>query len=141
MPEVQFPMVGIAFERESIPIDTLTPTMVPDEKWRLVDSNGHGHFWEGEELPTLEWVVTGTGWVGDEYDGSEYEICEYRCRLCAEVVEPRRRPEYGPKFIPGLATFTVTINDEEFLLTDRQYADSVERWAEELRKVAAMREP
>lgn len=142
MPAVHYPMVGIEFEREAIPVvDTLHPAKVPDEKWRFVDSNGHGHFWEGDKLPTLEWVVTGKEWVGDEYGGEEYDVGEYRCRLCAEVVEPKKRVEYGPKFIPGLATFTVTINDERFVLREDQYAKSVEQWAKALRKIAAMREP
>jgi len=141
MPAVHYPMVGIEFEHESIPVDTLHPSKVPDEKWRFVDANGHGHFWEGKNLPTLEWVVTGTRWVGDEYETTEYEVGEYRCRLCAEVVEPKKRVEYGPKFISGMATFTVTINDERFVLSEDQYADSVEHWAKGLREIAAGREP
>jgi len=128
------PMISIEFHREEIPVETMHPEMVPDEKWRFVDANGHGHFWEGEDLPTLEWVVTGAEWYGDEYESWEVEIGEYRCRLCGEVIEPKRLAKYGPKFLPGLATFTVSINGESFILTEEGYAQSVEKWAKILRK-------
>jgi hypothetical protein len=142
MPKVaRDPMVSISFERESIPVDTMRPSKVPDEKWRFVDANGHGHFWDGDKLPTLEWVVTGTEVVGDEYESEEYEVGEYRCRLCAEVVEPKKREEYGPTHIPGLATITVEIDGDRFVLTEEMYAASIERWAEALREIAAKRGP
>jgi len=131
----RFPLVSVAFEREVIPIETMMPAKVPDEKWRYVDKQGHGHFWKSTKLPTLEWIVTGTEWVGDEYGEDEYEIGEYRCRLCAEVVEPARRSEYGPRTIHGLGRFTVTIDGEEFLLTEDEYAQSVDTWKQSLRKI------
>lgn len=136
MPIVQYPMLSIDFEREYLSVETLTPTQVPDEKWRHVDLQGHGHFWQGEELPTLEWVVTGTRWVGDEYDAIEIEVGEHRCRLCAEVMEPKKRAEYSPRSVAGLVTFTITINDESFRLSEDQYAAAVDQWLQFLRESA-----
>jgi hypothetical protein len=135
MPAVHYPMVSITVEREEIPVETMNPTKVADEKWRFVDKEGHGHFWEGETLPTLEWVATGKQWVGDEFDGEEYEVGEYRCRLCGEVVEPRKRVEYGPRSIPGPASFTVEISGERFSLTEQMYSASIERWVTALREI------
>lgn len=136
---LQLPLISIEVEREEIPVQNLSPRWVPDEKWRYVDKQGHGHFYEGEELPTLEWVVTGTQWVGDEYGGDEYEVGEWRCRLCGEVIKPAERAEYGPPSIPGLTTFYVTINNETFPLTPEEYAHSVESWADALRQERATR--
>ena len=140
MPAVaRYPMISIEFQREEIPARTIHPDMVPDDKWRYVDKEGHGHFWDGKKVPTLEWIVTGTEWVGDDYGGDEVEIGEHRCRLCGEVVEPKRKAVYGPGFIPGLATFIVSIDGETFTLTEEQYAESVGEWAKALRKAATMR--
>jgi len=130
---VSFPMISVEVNREEIPVEMMSPEQVPDEKWRYVDKKGHGHFWEGEKLPTLEWVVTGTKWVGDEYDASEIEVGEHRCKQCAEVVKPKRRAECGPSHIPGPMIITVIIDGETFRLDLEQYAKSVESWAVALR--------
>lgn len=129
----RLPLISIEMQREEIPVATMSPRQVPDEKWRYVDKQGHGHFWKGEELPTLAWVVTGTRWAGDEYESYEYEVGEWRCRYCEEVVVPGKRSEYGPSSIPGPTTYLITINDETFSVTPEEYARSVERWAEALR--------
>lgn len=125
---VHYPMISIQFDREQIPVETFSPSMVPDEKWSYIDKQGHAHLWDGDKLPTLTWVVTGTEWIGDEYDASEIEVGEYRCRHCSEVVEPQRRADYGPRHVTGLATFAVTIDREKFVLTEAQYAASVLAW-------------
>lgn len=130
-----FPSFSVEINREEIAVDTMIPTKVPDEKWRYVDMNGHGHFWQGDKLPTLEWVVTGTEWVGDEYGGEEYDVGEYRCLLCAEVVEPGRRVTYEPTSIPGPTQVTVTISDESFTVTTDEYAASLIAWREALRGI------
>ena len=136
MPAVaRFPLLSISFEREEIPVGSLTPSRVPNEKWRFVDSQGHGHFWTGKLLPTLKWVVTGTKWVGDDFEHEEIEIGEWRCSQCEEVVEPGMRVDFSPRSVPGLVTFTVTIGSESFVLTEEQYAKSVEAWAEALREM------
>lgn len=132
---VSYPMINIQFEREEVPVDTFMPSRVPDENWRFVDAGGHGHFWDGDKLPTLEWVVTGTEWIGDGFDAHEEEVGEYRCKLCAEVVNPKRRISYDPRVIPGPARLTVTIGDERFELTEQMYAASVDRWLEALREI------
>lgn len=131
----QFPLFSVEINREAIPVETLLPSKVPDEKWKHVDSHGHGHFWSGEELPTLKWVVTGTEWYGDEYESFEEEIGEYHCRQCGEIVEPGRRTEYSSRIVLGLARITVTIDGEKFSLNEDEYARSIEAWAESLRGI------
>lgn len=123
----------IQFEREEIPVQSMSPKMVPDPGWKYMDKKGHGHFWKGKNLPTLEWIVTGTQWVGDEYDAYEYEIGEYRCRLCGEVIKPGERPA-TPKPVLGPATYTLTIDGEAFVLSDQQYYDALKELVKILRK-------
>lgn len=129
-----FPRFSVEFQREELPVETLSPSRERDQDWRYVDKEGHGHFWEGSELPTLEWIVTGTRWVGDEYDASEVVEGEYRCPLCREVVEPGWKLSYGPRHVPGPTTVTITIEDEKFYLRPEGYAKAIEKWAEFLRK-------
>lgn len=131
------PQFNVNVSRDPVPTRTITPTSVPDEKWRHVDSHGHGHFWDGDALPTLNWVVTGTEWVGDDYDGETVEVGEHRCAICDEVVEPQRRTKnvrseivYGPRI------FLVSFEDEHFRLSEKQYAECVEAWNEATRKIA-----
>ena len=136
----QLPLISVMIEREDIPVDTIHPQKVPDEKWRFVDAAGHGHFWEtGEEktfwLPTLEWVVTGTEWVGEGSDAEEIKVGEYRCKTCGEVIEPKHRTYYGPRTIPGLETFHVrlmtkgAISAKTYVMTRTQYAEAIDAWA------------
>lgn len=130
-----FPRFSVEIKREQIPVHSMHPTTkVPDEKWRFVDKAGHGHFWDGKDLPTLVWVVTGKQWVGDEYDGEEYDVGEWRCKLCDEVVEPKKKAVYAPQFVDGPTTFLVTVENETFYLTPEQYANSLKGWAREMRK-------
>ena len=124
----------IQFDQEEIPMQTMSPQMVPDPDWKYIDKKGHGHFWKGKDLPTLKWVVTGTQWVGDEYDSYEYEVGEHRCRLCGEKVEPKKKASY-PKPLLGPATYTLTIDGEAFVLSDQQYYDALKKLAKILRKV------
>jgi len=136
-----YPKFSVSVNREQMPTEVLGEMVkVPDEKWRYVDLNGHGHFWSTGELPTLEWVVTGKHWVGDEYDGQEYDVGEWRCRLCTEVIEPGYRLEQ-PRPIFGLTTVTVEFlsetapnGREEFVLTVDQYAESLLVWQESLKE-------
>jgi hypothetical protein len=95
-------------EREIVEVNTMSPRRVPDPKWKHVDGGGHAHVWVGETIPTVEWVVTGTEWVGDEYDACEIDVGEYRCRKCGELVEPKRIVTYEPHFLPGLLRITIT---------------------------------
>lgn len=131
-----FPSFSVEIQREEIPVSTMYPEMVPDTAWRYVDKKGHGHFWaEGKtgKLPTLHWVVTGKRWVGDEYDGDEYEMGEWRCRLCDEVVEPKKTAKYSSGYIDGPTTFLVTIEGETFYLTPEDYWKAIQEWVKVLR--------
>ena len=103
--------LSIEFHREAIRVDTVVGERVADPRWKHTDTNGHVHAFAGEELPSLEWVVTGTEWVGDEFDSSEIEVGEYRCRVCGEMVKPRWNRDYSPRFIPGLLDAKVSTDD------------------------------
>lgn len=131
---IVFPRISIEVKREEIPVDSLSPSKVPDPQWRYVDKKGHGHFWDGKELPTLKWVVTGTRWVGDEYDAYEVKDGEWRCTQCGETIEPKKRTEYGPRYVSGLTWIILTIDGEHFQLTPEQFGKSVDKWKERLRK-------
>lgn len=135
MPTAAFPTISIKVEREQMEVTSFTSIDVPDEKWRYVDKAGHGHFWKDGELPTLKWVITGKGWVGDEYDGSEYDIGEYRCKLCEETIKPKKRSE-AAKPILGPTTVTLEVAGERFVLTEGQYAESVKAWVKALKTIA-----
>ncbi len=131
MPRV--PSISIAFDREEIDVTSMGGEPTPDKDWRHIDTNGHMHAWVGNEIPTLEWVVTGTEWVGDEYDSSEIETGEYRCKACGDVVEAKTIRTFLPQTAYGLATITVSVNDEHFALTETAYTRAVEAWVEALR--------
>lgn len=120
-----FPMFSVEITREEIPVDTMSPRQVPDPQWRVTDKQGHGHFWEGSELPTLEWVVVGSCWVGDEIDGTEVKVGEWRCKHCAEVIYPKKTAEYGPRSIPGPTRIVVTIEGDQFSLSEMAYAEAI----------------
>jgi hypothetical protein len=131
---MNFPRVQIEVDCEVIEMNTMGLIKVDDPDWKFVDKAGHGHFRKKKDLPTLEWVVTGTQWVGDEYGGDEYEVGEYRCKVCAEVVEPGTKME-TPKPIMGPVTVKITIDGETFQLTESRYAESVEAWRDKLREL------
>lgn len=123
---ISYPSFTLKYEREDIPVHTLSPSKIPDEEWRYIDKAGHGHFWKGKKLPTLKEVVTGTTWVGDEYESHEVELTEHRCLLCDEVIKPGMRSEYGPSHVPGIATYTVTIGHSEFILGEEDWYDALD---------------
>jgi hypothetical protein len=112
----EFDEIGFSFSTES----------VPDEDWRFIDKEGHGHFWKGRSLPTLDKIEVGKHWIGDEYDGQEVSEWEHRCRLCAEKVEPKFKNVPIKRPPPMLKWFIVGIGSEEFHLTPEQYADGLE---------------
>lgn len=105
----------VSFDREIIPAATMGGERLPDENWELIDAAGHVHAWRGKKLPTLRWVKTGTRWVGDDYDACEYDVGEYRCRRCGEVVEPRYtwRSTEGD-FILGPAVYMLSVKVPPF---------------------------
>lgn len=136
--QMVWPMFSVQVEREDIAVDVIHSIKVPDEEWRFVDKAGHGHFWKlfskkPSTIPTCVLVVTGTEWVGDEYEAEEIEIKEWKCKLCTEIIKPGYRQELAPTHVPGPTWVTVTINDETFVLTPEQYAWSVDAWRDALR--------
>lgn len=128
-----WPLFSVAIEREDIAVGVIHQIKVPDEEWRYVDKAGHGHFWKGKKVPTCKLVVTGTTWVGDEYEAEEIEIKEWKCKLCYEIIEPGYRMQLAPTHVPGPTWVTIVINDETFVITPEQYASSVEAWRDALR--------
>lgn len=108
---IRHPAITIEMHRETIDVTTSRGERVADHGWFFVDSHGHDHRFAGDEIPTIEWVVTGTEWGGDEYESFEYDVGEYRCRECADVVTPHWNIDYSPKFIPGLLDVTIKTDD------------------------------
>lgn len=131
----RWPRISITTETEEIAVDMIQQLKVPDEKWNFVDKAGHGHFWKGKKIPTCKLVVTGSVWVGDEFEAEEIEVKEWKCKICGEIVEPGYRYESSPTHVPGLTWVALTIDDESFVLTPDEYAASVDVWREALREM------
>lgn len=139
----------ITIEREEIRIDTISGRLIPDTKWSHTDSKGHEHHFTDAKgaVKTLEWVVTGTHWVGDEYEAWEEEDGEWRCRQCAEVVKPRWYRSYEPEFLPGLVRITIETPDGGTYLLRHDEIELVstwtskKEWEEKIRSVIAGRKP
>jgi hypothetical protein len=99
----------------------------PDTSWRFTDAAGHVHAWYARgkpaesysptvklDLPTLRWVVTGTGYYPD---GESYDIGHHECVLCGERVEPMHTSDTTRQYIPGLSFFAVdghAVSEDEF---------------------------
>lgn len=95
---------------------------VPDPEWSNVDAHGHEHHFEGDELPTLDWVVTDVYWC--ETCRDEHEEGEWRCRVCGDVVEPRWGWSGEQRFhLPGLAEWILHVNDHEIRLAPEEAAE------------------
>lgn len=87
----------IELSRQMMRVESLYGHHELDPKWSYTDPAGHVH----TTLDTLEWVVTSTYWCDSCCD--EHDEGEYRCRLCAAVVEPSyvfKGPDVA--FVPGL---------------------------------------
>ena len=134
-----WPLFSVKIERDDIAVDVMHSMRVPDEKWTFVDKKGHGHFWKGKKVPTCKYVQVGTQWVGDEYEAEEIPVMEWQCKTCGETIEPGYREERGPTHVPGPTWVTITINDEDYVVTPEQYSESVEAWEMALRTICMMR--
>ncbi len=137
------PAISIDSRREMIDVSTMGHH-VPDPKWSAIDAHGHVHRFEGNVLPSLEWVVTATYWCDTCRD--EHEEGEWRCRICAGVVEPHY-DFTGPQHlqVPGLAEITLSIDGREYPITPDE-AESLrgldgDALVQAAAKIAAMREP
>lgn len=104
------PGIEIRFHRETEIVETMMGVPKPDKDWRHFDKKGHAHVWSGDELPTLEEVVTGKTWVGDEYDGYETDVTEFRCRECGEVVVPKTITVHEPQYIAGPPCYSLVLH-------------------------------
>jgi hypothetical protein len=88
---------------------------VLDEKWRFVDEQGHGHFYDetAREYPTLRWVELPCAMGrGDDCTSEGY----YECRLCAERIQPGTR-NAEPQYIRGPRTYRLTVRDGDVVRT------------------------
>ena len=80
----------------------VTSETKPDLQWEMVDNTGHFHAYDADgELPTLR----------DEGNGSP----EYRCRICEQVIQPRRLPGPGVKTVYGRQSWQVFVSTRELL--------------------------
>lgn len=127
--------IEIRFHRETEVVSTMFGTKKPDKGWKHFDAAGHAHAWDGDKLPTLNEVVTGKTWVGDEYDGMEVDISEYRCKVCEEVVDPQYVTDYSPIYVSGPPEYTFAIRPNIMELEYRIPDDDVEPLIEILRRM------
>lgn len=106
--------IEIRFEQSVETISATIGTRKPDPDWKHVDKKGHLHAWVKGKLPTLGEHVTGKTYVGDEYDGCEVDVTEYRCLVCAEVVEPKYNVSYEPTYIQGPPSWFLVLHPHIF---------------------------
>lgn len=100
-------------EREQIDITTRHE---PDPNWEHVDPAGHYHARanNGDDpasnYPTLLGDVEHVdcnGTCGGDCEG--YDTTVWRCRACGDVVQPGSRETDGRRYMDGLETWTVTV--------------------------------
>ncbi len=125
------PGIEIRFHQETEVVSSMHGIRKPDKNWNYIDLNDHAHVWRGEELPTLYEKVTGTTWVGDEYDGQEIELTEMRCKVCDEVVVPKYTVDYSPIHVAGPPEYTLVIHpslehEREFRIPDEDVSALIE---------------
>ncbi len=118
-----------AIERTLTKCDSIT-ARDPDPRWVFIDQCGHEHRWVRDtkalgdhfNLPTLDWVVTGTVGYDDGCGMVDFvEEGEYRCRDCGQVVEPGTVEPPPGKMVAGPMTWSA-----EIVLTKAQ-AEAVPR--------------
>lgn len=87
-------------------IDTTCGIDTLDPKWRGTDSNGHEHYYERFEYPTLDYIVDAEHWCnGDEGAPHDPHMAtdesHYECKVCREVVKPGIIPPTRPSLSPA----------------------------------------
>lgn len=92
----------------------------PDLSWTFQDANGHFHaFDKGGDLPTLNAVprhVDCDGSCGGICQGEGYNVIDYTCVLCGEVVEPGSLPGPHSETLPTPVEWDVTVHGNVDLL-------------------------
>ena len=96
----------VEVRREVIPIE-MAWTHTIDRDWRATDSNGHEHYYDGRQYPTLELIVDASHWC----DGTEglglhdpheaVDESHYECLQCRETVTPGLHPPGHVEYIAG----------------------------------------
>ncbi len=107
------PLAGtFGIEQEMVDVSTANGGWLPDPAWEHVDANGHWHaFTVDGKLPTLavhsrhvdcDGVHAFGDMLDEECEG--YDVTEYRCRVCLDLVAPHRIPDGTAglrQFAPG----------------------------------------
>lgn len=98
-----------------------------DPDWRVVDSNGHGHFYSAttraNRYPTLTWIAEPCSMGhGDDCDSEGH----YECAVCGETVVPGTRPARDA-WVPGHLSYHLTVPDGR---GSREYALGQKEWDE-----------
>lgn len=115
------PLSGtFGIEREMLDVSTATGGWLPDPAWECIDANGHWHaFTVDGRLPTLakhsrhvdcDGIHDFGDMLDDDCDG--YDVVEYRCRVCLDLVEPHRIPDGTAgirRLIPGRTSWWVEV--------------------------------
>lgn len=100
----------LTIEVEEVDVTSMRPTYGPDPEWTYTDLAGHFHAWSSETLPTLERVEVV---IGRDDEGDPITERTYRCRACAEDIEPGRitvRRAFERETMPGRSSWSVTVS-------------------------------
>lgn len=115
------PLAGtFGIEREMLDISTETGGWLPDPAWECIDANGHWHAFTADgKLPTLTERERHVDCDGlhlfgepDDVNCEGYDVTEYRCRVCLDLVEPHRVPDGTAgkrQFMPGRTSWWVEV--------------------------------
>jgi hypothetical protein len=92
------PLGELTIETEMVDVTSNLPR--PDKNWRFTDENGHEHYWQDNDWPTLVTVVDETYWCED--CGDDHQNTHLACAICGVTVEPGMvRPPGHREFVPG----------------------------------------
>lgn len=109
----------------------------PDERWSATDSHGHEHRYVRDEegvprLPSLDRRLRHVECDGSCYsithgDCEGYDVDEWVCRECGDVVEPGFKPDYEameqgiPIYQTTSYTLTVELSEAHDIIKDAVY--------------------
>lgn len=123
---VAYPGISIYYDEEIEEVFSFNSVQKPDPAWKFLDKEGHLHSFVDGKLPTLEEVVIGKTWVGDEWDGQEVEHRTTRCKLCGEEVKPKFNLVSEPNYIRGIPRYTLELGGHKYPIDEKDIGPFVE---------------
>lgn len=88
----------------------------PDPAWEFIDEAGHFHAYDtAGELPTLDGRarhVNCDGSCGGVCGGEGYNVTDWHCRICDQLIEPGQVDDRGPHQIATWRSWAVVVESE-----------------------------